>query len=360
MNSKVSQSTRVKIQKYLLSWFSKNQRPMPWRTLQSPYRTFISEIMLQQTQIKTVIPYFERWMKAFPDVSALASAPIDDVLKLWEGLGYYTRARNLHKTSKIIVEKHGGKIPGDYASLIALPGIGRYTAGAIASIAFKKPVPLVDGNVFRVLSRIFNIHQDISKPASQKIFYDTAAALVPDKNPGDFNQALMELGSLVCFPVMPHCTACPLSSVCAAYRKGNQESLPVKSKAAQKKEVRIAAAIILNGNKILVRKRPPKGIWGGLWEIPSISLPGKNSFQELIERHISEEYKMKVTPAGKEAPITHHLTHLKMTISPFIFRTNKANVNSTSRWILYSGMRKLSFPVPYQNLLKTALKKPSQ
>ncbi len=353
MNSKVSGNVQVKIQKNLLAWFSKNKRPMPWRSQKSPYRTFISEVMLQQTQIKTVIPYFERWMKVFPDIESLAAAPIDKVLKLWEGLGYYTRARNLHKAAQMICEKHGGKIPSDFDSLFALPGIGRYTAGAIASIGFEKRVPLVDGNVARVLSRLFNIKKDILKPETQKFLYEIAGQLVPEKSPGDFNQALMELGSLICIPAMPNCTACPVSSVCSAYKKGNQESLPIKSKALQKKEVRIAAAFILNDGKILVRKRPAKGIWGGLWEVPSITSPVKNSFRELIERYIHNEYKMKAAPIASIEPITHHLTHLKMTISPFVFKTNQGHVNSGSRWVSRSGITKLSFPVPYQSLLKT-------
>lgn len=353
MTPEISDKTKRKIDSGLLKWFDKNQRPMPWRSVKSPYRTFISEVMLQQTQIRTVIPYFERWIKIFPDVETLAKAPIDQVLKLWEGLGYYTRARNLHKSAQIIVEKHGGQIPSDVESLMTLPGIGRYTAGAISSIAFEKPAPIVDGNVARVLSRLFNIHKDILKPDTQKLLYEVASEIVPLKRPGDFNQALMELGSLVCVPILPNCAACPLASVCSAYKKGNQDRLPVKSKAAKKREIQIAAAVILNGQKILVRKRPSKGIWGGLWEIPSVTLEKRKLVQETIENYIRQEYKLNAALTKQEVPIAHHLTHLKMTIHPFRFQTGSSvKAVSPNKWVSPNELKKLSFPVPYQKIIE--------
>ncbi|MBI4395287.1 MAG: A/G-specific adenine glycosylase, partial [Candidatus Omnitrophica bacterium] len=216
-------------QKKLTQWFSKHQRPLPWRVHGSPYRIFIVEVMLQQTQIKTVLPYYERWLKTFPTIQALAEAPLDQVLKVWEGLGYYTRARNLHKAAQMIVEKFGGEIPNDLETLQSLPGIGRYTAGAIASIAFQKPVPLVDGNVARVFSRIFYFRKDVAKPETQNMLYALAEKLVPKEKPGIFNQAVMELGSLICIPETPKCSICPVKSLCLAFRKGDPSKLPVKS-----------------------------------------------------------------------------------------------------------------------------------
>src|SRR3989338_5820576 len=207
-------------QRKLMRWFEKNQRRISWRENGTPYRIFVVEIMLQQTQIKTVIPYYERWLKTFPTIKALAEAPLDRVLKQWEGLGYYTRARNLHKAAQIIVNQFGGKIPDDIATLETLPGIGRYTAGAIASIAYQKQVPLVDGNVARVFSRIFYLKGDFSKPDSLKQLYTLAERLVPKRKPGIFNQALMELGSLVCIPEMPRCVVCPVQALCRAFKTG--------------------------------------------------------------------------------------------------------------------------------------------
>ncbi len=366
----ISIQAKGNIRRGLLLWYQKNKRDLPWRKKKSAYRTLVSEIMLQQTQIKTVIPYFERWMKAFPTIEKLAKAKLGKVLKLWEGLGYYSRARNFHKAAKIIASKHHGKIPSDYNILISLPGIGRYTAGAISSIAFNQPVALVDGNVSRVLTRIFDIHDDILKLETQKELYKIADQLVPPENPGDFNQALMELGSLVCFPSMPNCGDCPLKNICLARRKGTQESLPVKSKQAPKKNVYIFAGIIRNREKILVRERPHTGIWGGLWELPNIH--GKSHKIEGGWQR-SLPFGEQLLPVSEEFErVTHQLTHLNVTILPFAFEIKntspgdcprfwglsplrektKAGANSNLRWIDQSDLRRLSFPVPFQKIMR--------
>ncbi|MBI4387961.1 MAG: A/G-specific adenine glycosylase [Candidatus Omnitrophica bacterium] len=359
----VHKETVKQIQVRLLRWYKKHKRPLPWRTKKSPYRTFISEVMLQQTQIKTVIPYFERWMKVFPTVEKLAKAPIDRVLKLWEGLGYYTRARNLHRASQIIVEKHGGKIPSDYETLLSLPGIGRYTAGAVASIAFDQPVPLVDGNVARVFSRVFNIHKDILKPETQNELYAIAYQLVPQKNPGEFNQALMELGSLVCFPTMPSCRTCPVSSLCIAQRKGIQESLPIKSNSLKRKKVNLATAIVIHAKKLLIRKRPEKGIWAGLWELPSVAIQNGKKFEEKLSGELKETHGVKLKSTRALSPSLHRLTHLDVTIYPYLFKpaslpslspSNGERVRARGKWITKSDVKKFSFPVPYQKLIKHA------
>ena len=343
-------------QEKLLQWFAKHKRALPWRLHGNPYRIFVVEVMLQQTQIKTVIPYYKRWLKAFPNVKVLAEAPLDQVLKLWEGLGYYTRARNLHKAAQMIVEKFDGKIPSDPELLQSLPGIGRYTAGAIASIAFQKPVPLVDGNVARVFSRIFLIKKDVSKPETQKFFYELAETLIPEKEPGNFNQALMELGSLVCIPEVPKCSICPVQNLCLAFQKGDPSKLPVKSKGVQVKEIDMVVGILKKNGRILVRRRADRGIWGGLWEIPGTVRTANQTLEEALKEEFKETLGMSVKIRGKTEPFEHRFTHRKARIHPFDCETLSNGVQSRKvkiRWADQKTLQKLSFPVPHQNILKT-------
>ena len=357
MKSLVSPKKQLAIQNRLLAWFSRYRRDMPWRSQKSPYRTFVSEIMLQQTQVKTVIPYFERWMKIFPDIETLARSPIDRVLKLWEGLGYYSRARNFHKAAQIIADKFAGKIPSDYETLLALPGIGKYTAGAIASIAFQKRVPLVDGNVARVFSRLFLIRQDILKPKTQALFYELAASLVPEKNPGDFNQALMELGSLVCFTEMPNCAACPIAAQCLARKKRCQEALPIKSKAAKKETLKLAVGIVKRNGHILVRKRPNQGIWAGLWEFPNIELSHEKNPGLKLRQALNQKLRLPLQKIRSGTPFVHHLTHRAISFYPFIFQTGAhakpggLSRTHTEKWVTKRELGELSLPVPFQKIL---------
>ncbi|MFW5868776.1 MAG: A/G-specific adenine glycosylase, partial [Armatimonadota bacterium] len=217
---------RSQIRGLLLAWFDAHRRDLPWRRTSDPYRIWVSEIMLQQTQVDRVIDYYERFLVAFPTVEALAEAPIDDVLRLWEGLGYYSRARNLHAAARVIVQEHGGEFPRSPEAIRALPGIGEYTAGAVQSIAFGVPVPAVDANVIRVLARLFAVEGDVSAGEERRRIADLAAEVVPDDRPGDFNQALMELGALLCIPGRPGCLICPLSEVCRAKLRGLQATIP--------------------------------------------------------------------------------------------------------------------------------------
>ncbi|OGW86023.1 MAG: A/G-specific adenine glycosylase [Omnitrophica bacterium RIFCSPHIGHO2_02_FULL_46_11] len=351
MNVNVSQ-----FQKRLISWFLKHQRPLPWRVHGNPYRIFVVEVMLQQTQMNTVIPYYKRWLKVFPNVGTLSRAPLDQVLKLWEGLGYYTRARNLHKASKIIVTKFGGKIPSDLETLQSLPGIGRYTAGAIASIAFQKPVSLVDGNVMRVLSRVFHIRKDIKKPDTQKLMYQIAKTLIPEKNPGIFNQALMELGSLVCVPEIPKCPACPIKNLCLAYQKGDQSKLPIRSKTVEVKEIEMVVGILAKNGKFLIRRRPNRGIWGGLWEIPgTMRLPYQKP-EEALKEEFKSAFGISIAIVKKVPPFEHRFTHRKALIRPFQIKAlsngrGKQAQTGPVRWVDQKSLNKLSFPVPHQKIL---------
>lgn len=322
----------------------------------NPYRIFVVEVMLQQTQIKTVVPYYTRWIKTFPNIHALARAPIDRVLKLWEGLGYYTRARNLHQAARIIVRDFGGKIPDTPELLERLPGIGRYTAGAVASIAFQKPVPLIDGNVARVLSRIFYIRKDIAKPQTQKMLYQLARTLVPQKDPGTFNQALMELGSLVCLPEVPKCTACPVRRLCQAYQKGNPSRLPIKSKQLKPKKIRMVVGLLRKNGELLIRKRPDRGIWGGLWEIPGTVCANGQTIEEALSQEFKEAFGMAVRIKSKLPTIKHRFTHRLARIHPFLLNNldhpaPKFKTRSI-RWVNTAQLRKYSFPVPHQKILK--------
>ncbi|WP_090583400.1 A/G-specific adenine glycosylase [Paenibacillus sp. OV219] len=258
----------------LLSWYLANRRDLPWRQNRDPYRVWVSEIMLQQTRVDTVIPFYERFMAKFPTAAALAEAPEADVLKSWEGLGYYSRARNLQAGAREVLSRHGGIVPDDKEAVAALRGIGPYTTGAIMSIAFNRPEPAVDGNVMRVLSRYFCLEEDIAKPATRVGIEKIAAALIPEGAAGDFNQALMELGALVCTPKSPGCLTCPVMQHCEGRMAGKEHILPIKTKAKPPRpETRLAAIITGSGEhagRILVRQRPESGLLAQMWELPHV------------------------------------------------------------------------------------------
>ena len=251
----------------LLNWFYANQRVLPFRTDPSPYHVWLSEIMLQQTRVSAALPYYERFLAALPDIPALAACDEEKLTKLWEGLGYYSRVRNLQKAAKIVCEQYGGDLPADYAALRALPGIGDYTAGAIASISFGIPVPAVDGNVLRVFSRLYNDDRLVTDPAVKKEFTARVMEHQPPAAPGDYNQALMELGALVCVPNgAPLCEQCPLAGLCQAHAAGTALSLPKKTAPKARRITPVAVALVLNEGRVLLQQRPEKGLLAGLWQ----------------------------------------------------------------------------------------------
>ncbi|WP_145052269.1 A/G-specific adenine glycosylase [Paenibacillus xylanexedens] len=258
----------------LLDWYMINRRDLPWRRHNNPYFTWVSEIMLQQTRVDTVIPYFNRFIGNFPTVQALAEAPEEDVLKNWEGLGYYSRARNLQAAARQVMELHGGEIPQNKQAVFALKGVGSYTAGAILSIAFNQPQPAVDGNVMRVLSRYFLIDEDIMKGSTRVLMEELAGELIPEGRARDFNQALMELGALVCTPKAPHCLTCPVMEQCSGRIAGRELTLPVKTKAKPPRpEQRLVAIVEGRGahrGRVLVRQRPESGLLARMWELPHV------------------------------------------------------------------------------------------
>ncbi len=266
----VTETRTGKLQQGLLNWFRAAQRDLPWRRTKDPYSVWISEIMCQQTQVATVIPYWERFLARFPDVKSLAAAPVDDVLALWSGLGYYARARNLHRAGQAVVERHAGIFPADIVALQALPGFGPYTAGAVGSIALGLDAPIVDGNVARVLCRVEG--WELGSEAARERAWEAAPALIPKGHAGDWNQALMELGATVCVPAAPKCDECPVRPVCAAARRGDPERYPLPKIRRTRKLMRFAALAVRDDNGIVLIQRAGKGLFGGLWELPSTEL----------------------------------------------------------------------------------------
>jgi A/G-specific adenine glycosylase len=261
------------ITRRLLRWFARHEREMPWRAARGeprdPYHVWLAEVMLQQTQVATVIPYYRRWLERFPTLNDLAAAPVDDVLKLWEGLGYYSRARNFHRAAQAVVSEYGGRVPDTVEELRKLSGVGPYTAGAIASLAFGRDAPVLDGNVARVLSRVFALDKPPSEPRAKEHLWELAEALLPQGRAGEFNEALMDLGATTCTPRSPQCPECPINTHCSAYANGNPEGYPVKAaKKAVPQQTILTAVIVDSHGRMLMAQRPHRGLLGGLWEFP--------------------------------------------------------------------------------------------
>jgi A/G-specific adenine glycosylase len=308
----------------LLTWWDAGHADLPWRRQPSPYAVWVSEIMLQQTQVKTVIPYYERWMARFPTVRHLAAASLDEVLKLWEGLGYYSRARNLHAAAQTVVNELDGRIPTTAVGLMQLKGIGRYTAGAIASIAFDEPAPILDGNVIRVLSRLYDLPDDVTTTAVKNKLWRIAEDLVPAQRPGDFNQALMELGQQVCLPANPHCLLCPLREPCLARQRGTQLERPVRPPRKNTPHYDVAAGVIWQQSlrdsaspKFLIAQRPLNGLLGGLWEFPGGKQENGETLPQTLQREIREELNIQIEVGDHLTSIKHAYTHFRITLHAF-------------------------------------------
>jgi A/G-specific adenine glycosylase len=301
----------------LLAWYQQYARELPWRGHPEPYAVWISEIMLQQTRVETVVPYFIRWMERFPTIPVLAKASQQDVLAAWEGLGYYSRARNLHRAAQIIVRDYSGELPGDPITLRKLPGIGRYTAGAIASIAFGLDEPVLDGNVRRVLARLFNVDEPAKSPAGEKRLWELAAAQLPPGQAGEFNQALMDLGATLCTPREPACARCPLAATCLAFILGIQEQRPVIAAKPPLPHYTVTAGIIEHREQILITQRPQQGLLGGLWEFPGgKQMPGED-LTACLQREIREELGVEIVVGSAFGTYRHAYTHFRITLHAF-------------------------------------------
>jgi len=301
----------------LLRWYSRHGRKLPFRGPRDPYRVWVSEIMLQQTRVETVIPYYRRWMKQFPTVKALASARQTEVLKLWEGLGYYARARNLHRAAKIVLSEHGGRIPESVEGLKKLPGIGRSTAGAIASIAFGDDAPVLDGNVKRVLARVFDVQQAIKSQEGEKELWALAERLVPNGRAGVYNQALMDLGATVCTAKSPACRECPLRTTCLAFALGLQQQRPVVTRRALTPHYDVTAAIIRRNGRVLIARRPADKLLGGLWEFPGGKARPGESLAACLKRELREELGIVVRVRERVAALNHAFSHFRITLHVF-------------------------------------------
>ncbi|GIQ69199.1 A/G-specific adenine glycosylase [Xylanibacillus composti] len=364
----VEQSKREYFAGRLVEWFRAHQRDLPWRRTKDPYKIWVSEIMLQQTRVETVIPYYERFMERFPTLEALAEAPEEDVLKLWEGLGYYSRARNLQAAVREVQSDYGGVVPDEPKDIAALKGVGPYTAGAILSIAYGKPEPAVDGNVMRVLSRFFLLRDDIAKPATRKHMERLLRTVIPQEAAGDFNQALMELGATICTPRSPHCLVCPVMEHCAGRLAGEEETLPLKTKAKPPRDERRLAALIRGrgeqAGRILIRRRPDTGLLAQMWELPHVLAPADlqpavgdanaSAAGWALCAALEEEGLPELAPSGIVTQADHIFSHIHWHMEVYLCSMaviEGAALPDSYRWVTPDELEQLALPKIFHKLL---------
>ena len=341
----------------LIVWFRRVAREMPWRSTDDPYRIWLSEVMLQQTRVDQAMPYYLRFIDAFPTVRDLAAASLDDVLRLWEGLGYYSRARNLHRAARMIVTDFGGRFPDTYEDARTLPGVGPYTAAAVLSIAFGKPHAALDGNVTRVLARVFTIAGDARSHAVRKRLQSLADALLDRSRPGAFNEAMMELGATVCTPSAPRCPACPLRGVCGARAEGAPEAFPVRSTKAPRPHFDVAVGLIFNAaGEILIQRRPEDGLLGGLWEFPGGKVEPGETPEAACRREVREELGIDVAPESAFHRLSHAYTHFRITLHAFRCRHIAGVPRSLGgqpvRWVPVEALPEYAFPRANRRLIE--------
>lgn len=358
-----SQETIDQFQIQFLAWYHRYKRNLPWRVNQDPYRIWISEIMLQQTRVDTVIDYYYRFMEKFPTIEQLAAAPEEELLKMWEGLGYYSRARNIQAAAKQIMERHQGQFPNTVEEISQLKGIGPYTTGAIASIAFGLPEPAIDGNIMRVVSRLFCITDDIAKPSSRKVFDHYTRAILSPEEPGEMNQAFMDLGSAICTPKNPECEACPLQAFCQAYQEGNMTDFPVKTKKTKPKDVYYFAAAIENEQgEFWFEQREDQGLLAKMWHFP-LEEVDQATFDQAYKQFQKEEIEQLSLIAEEEeqdpilfdslpviwqtrhlGEVKHLFSHLRWHVLLFYGRTREAQAFENGQWIDKKMYEAYAFP----------------
>lgn len=365
MSTEALQETAQKRREFgrlLLEWFAAFQRNLPWRRTGDPYAIWVSETMLQQTQVATVIPFFERWFARFPTIQALAEAPLDDVLKMWQGLGYYARARNLHRAAQAIVEQHDGAFPTRFEDVLALPGVGRYTAGAVCSIAFDQDVPLVDANVIRVLCRVFGVRGDPKSTKVQAELWRLAADLIPPGEARAFNQAMMEHGALLCHQA-PRCPSCPVRELCAAYALGDPTGLPEfapKTAFTSQTDVSVIVRRAGGDQAVLIVQRPPNGLWGGLWEFPRVTLAPGETPEAGAVRAAREVAGLSVRAGERLAVVKHGVTTRKITLIGVAAMPAEPGAEpnahgcATWMWILPAELDKFALSSPQVKLASRA------
>lgn len=336
----------------LRHWYEIHQRRLPWRETWDPYRIWVSEVMLQQTQVNTVVPYYDRFLLKFPDIYALAASDLQSVLKLWEGLGYYARARNLHRAAREVVDRFGGQIPHDPGDIRTLAGVGDYIASAVLSIAFGKTAAVVDGNVKRVLARLYADPSPVNRPASHKRFKELAGALIDPTSPGAFNQAMMELGATVCKPTSPDCGVCPVQPFCKAYSQGSAAAYPKRLKKKPTPHVRLSAGVVYRDERVLITRRPPEGLLGGLWEFPSDKIRKGEDPESACRRVLQEVAGLTVEIERFLTTVKHAYTHFRITMEVFCCSSAAGEVAlngpTDHQWIRIEDIPK--FPFPKANL----------
>lgn len=343
----------------LLSWYDKEKRDLPWRSDRDPYKIWVSEIMLQQTRVDTVIPYFQKFLARFPTVESLAEADEDEVLTYWQGLGYYSRVRNLHKGVREVAAEYGGKIPGSLSEIKQLSGIGDYTAGAILSIAYNVVCPAVDGNVLRVFSRLYCLTEDITTVKARKSIAEIVTAILPDGRSGDFNQAVMDLGAAVCLPNNPHCAECPLAGDCEAYRQNRVMAFPIKRPAKPPRPVKLAVGLVEHQGKLLIRRRPPRGLLASMWVFPSVEQVGDDFNQaEQDLKKIFAPLDLAVQIGSIEQRLTHTFSHRKwfMTVYRCTLMLERASqavpvVALPWLWVERSGAQHITWAGPHAKIV---------
>lgn len=357
---KPAASARERVVRPLLAWYDQVRRDLPFRRTRDPYAIWVSEVMLQQTQVSTVLPYFERWMQRFPDVAALAGSSEDEVLHAWQGLGYYSRARSLRRAAQAMVERFSGELPKSVDELLSLPGVGPYSAGAIASIAFASRVPVVDGNVIRVLCRLFALDSDPGRAPLKQELWRIAGELVPEARPGDYNQALMELGALVCTPKKPDCQRCPLARSCKAHANGSAESLPRLPPRARPTEVHMAAAVLFRRGRVAVVKLEASAPrWAGMWQFPTVELCPGEAPRTAAERAAREVAGLSASAASALAQVKHTVTRYRITLDAFrclVPPSATASPNGVEQlvWRHPAELTSIAMPAAHRRLARAA------
>lgn len=345
----------------LTKWYKADHRQLPWRETQDPYAIWLSEIMLQQTQVKTVLDYYRRFLAKYPTIQSLAAAPPDEVLKLWEGLGYYARCRNLQKAAQVMVEKHQGQFPQTLEEAEALPGIGRSTAGAILTFAHGQKHPLLDGNVKRVISRIYDLDQDIQLSATIKTMWQASEELLEEScQPHLYNQAIMELGATVCLPQNPRCLLCPVKVFCDACDRGTQHERPVKAAKKASPHYTIAVGVIWKGDQVMIQQRPEGGLLGGLWEFPGGKQEAGEVLTETVYREIQEELEIEVSVGELITSVKHAYTHFKITLYAYHCQYLSGEPNPKAcqdwRWVSPEELQAYAFPKANKTVLEVMLR----
>lgn len=343
----------------LLSWFVENQRPLPWRKEYHPYHVWISEIMGQQTQMERVVAYFNNWIRQFPDIKTLAAASEQEVIKAWEGLGYYSRVRNIRKAADILVQEYGAKLPDKESQLLALPGIGPYTAAAILSIAFNHAVPLLDANVERILCRIDDIDLPVKQATTRKLLLQRCSDLLPQDDARNFNQALMEFGALICTPKKPACPTCPLQQHCRSYARDIVDLRPIPGKKEKRIDISMACGIIQHNDRFYIQQRLKKDVWGGLWEFPGGRLKEGETPEQAAVREILEETEFQVTDLRPFATTVHHYTKYRVTLEAFFCTLQGDQLTepvlhaaSQYKWVAFNDLSTFAFPAGHRQLIE--------